>query len=120
MAFVPDLSQQRLILSGVSWEEYTRMLRVFAERPSLRLTYDRGALELRTLFLEHESLVRFFSLLILALTLEFGSASQGWRLDHVSAARPQAWPGTRRVLLDRQRAPGSRQGAYRFATRSAA
>jgi Uma2 family endonuclease len=53
------------------------MLRAFAERPSLRLTYDRGALELMTLALEHESLVRFFSLLILALTLELGLPLKG-------------------------------------------
>jgi Uma2 family endonuclease len=53
------------------------MLRALAERPSLRFTYDRGALELMTLSLEHESLVRFFSLLILALTLELGLPLKG-------------------------------------------
>ena len=37
------------------------MLRALAERPALRLTYDRGALELMTLSLEHESLARFFN-----------------------------------------------------------
>jgi Uma2 family endonuclease len=77
MATVDRAPQQRLVLYGVSWEEYSRMLRAFAERPSLRLTYDRGALELMTLSLEHESLVRFFSLLILALTLEFDLPLKG-------------------------------------------
>jgi Uma2 family endonuclease len=70
MATVQTPPEQRFVLYGVSWPEYNRLLRALAERPSLRLTYDRGALELRTLSLEHESLVRFFSLLILALTLE--------------------------------------------------
>jgi hypothetical protein len=70
MATVQHPAEQRLVLYGVSWQEYSRMLRALAERPSLRLTYDRGALELMTLSLEHESLVRFFSLLILALTVE--------------------------------------------------
>ena len=77
MATAQHLPQQRLILYGVSWQEYGRMLRAFAERPSLRVTYDRGALELMTLSLEHESLVRFFSLLILALTLELGLPLKG-------------------------------------------
>src|SRR5271155_1803346 len=77
MATVQTPPQQRLVLYGVSWEEYGRTLRALAERPSLRLTYDRGALELMTLSLEHESLVRFFSLVILALTLEFGLPLRG-------------------------------------------
>jgi Uma2 family endonuclease len=77
MATVQHPPEQRFILYGVSWGEYGRMLRAFAERPSLRLTYDRGALELMTLSLEHESLVRFFSLLILALTLELGLPLKG-------------------------------------------
>jgi Uma2 family endonuclease len=77
MATVQSPRDQRLILYGVSWQEYGRMLRAFAERPSVRLTYDRGTLELRTLSLEHESLVRFFNLLILALTLELGLPLKG-------------------------------------------
>jgi Uma2 family endonuclease len=77
MATLQRPPEQRLILYGVSWAEYSRMLRAFAERPSLRLTYDRGALELMTLSLEHESLVRFFSLLMLVLTLELGLALRG-------------------------------------------
>src|SRR5262249_42852500 len=39
-----------LLLSGVDWRMYTRLLRAFAERPGIRLTYDRGALEILTLF----------------------------------------------------------------------
>lgn len=63
---------QRFLLNGVSWKEYTQMLRAFAERPGVRLTYDRGTLEFMTLSLDHESISRFFSLLILALTLQLG------------------------------------------------
>jgi Uma2 family endonuclease len=77
MVTVRHPPEQRFMLYGVSWREYGRMLRAFAERPSLRLTYDRGALELMTLSLEHESLVRFFSLLILALTLQLGLPLRG-------------------------------------------
>ncbi len=77
MATVQSPAPQGFILYGVSWQEYGRLLRAFAERPSVRLTYDRGTLELMTLSLEHESLVRFFNLLILALTLEFGLPLRG-------------------------------------------
>jgi Uma2 family endonuclease len=77
MATVQSPSEQRLVLYGISWREYNRMLRALSERPSLRLTYDRGALELMTLSLEHESIVRFFSLLVLALTLELGLPLKG-------------------------------------------
>jgi Uma2 family endonuclease len=77
MAIVHVPSEQRLIFSGVSWPEYERILRAFAERPAVRLTYDRGTLELMTLSLEHESLARFFNLLILALTLELGLPLRG-------------------------------------------
>ena len=77
MVTVQRPPEQRFVLYGVSWREYGRMLRALAERPSVRLTYDRGALELTTLSLEHESLVRFFSLLILAVTLELGLPLKG-------------------------------------------
>ena len=77
MATVQRSPEQRLLLYGVSWQEYSRTLRAFAERPSLRVTYDRGVLELMTLSLEHESIVRFFSLLILVLTLELGLPLKG-------------------------------------------
>jgi hypothetical protein len=45
---------QRLVLDGVDWRGYRRLLRVFAERPGLRLTYARGRLEMRTTSPEHE------------------------------------------------------------------
>jgi Uma2 family endonuclease len=77
MSTVQTPLKQRLLLYGVSWQEYGMALRAFAERPSLRVTYDRGVLELMTLSLEHEAIVRFFNLLILALTLELGLPLKG-------------------------------------------
>jgi Uma2 family endonuclease len=77
MASMQTPSQQRLILYGVSWDEYSRTLRALAEHRSLRLTYDRGTLELRTVSFKHESQVRFFDLLILALTLDLGLPLKG-------------------------------------------
>jgi Uma2 family endonuclease len=61
--------RQRLILDNVSWNEYTRLLRNFEGR-HLRLTYDRGRLEIMTLSHLHESLGRFLGRLVVTLTEE--------------------------------------------------
>lgn len=55
MATVQPPRQQRFILYDVPWRTYERLLRVFSDRPGVRLTYDRGTLELMTLSYEHES-----------------------------------------------------------------
>jgi Uma2 family endonuclease len=62
---------QQLVLYGVDWQTYTRLLHIFVER-RLRLTYDRGTLEIMTVSHEHESQSRFLSRLILTLTEELG------------------------------------------------
>jgi Uma2 family endonuclease len=54
----------------VDWRTYARLLRVFAERPSLRLTYDRGVLEIMSPLHEHESDGRFLGRLVVTLTEE--------------------------------------------------
>ncbi len=63
---------QRLVLYGVSWTEYTRMLRAFAGRPGFRLTYDRGALEITSPVLEHESAADLLGRFVVVLTEELG------------------------------------------------
>jgi hypothetical protein len=56
-----DVSRpQRLVLYGEPWKAYIRMLRLFDERRHLRITYDRGALEIMTLSPEHEHLKTVF------------------------------------------------------------
>ncbi|MBY0525111.1 MAG: Uma2 family endonuclease [Gemmataceae bacterium] len=45
---------QRVVLDGVDWRTYERLLRAFGERRSVRLTYDRGTLEIMILSYEHE------------------------------------------------------------------
>lgn len=77
MSAVPSPDVQRLVLYDVSWEEYSRLLRVFARRRGVRLTFDRGVLEIMTLSLVHEKWGRFFNLLILAITMELGLPIQG-------------------------------------------
>lgn len=68
-----------LRLSGVSWNQYIRLLRILDDR-HLRLSYDRGELEIMTLSPEHERLKgflrRLFEVMVLALGVEviaFGS-----------------------------------------------
>ncbi|MBV9123537.1 MAG: Uma2 family endonuclease [Planctomycetes bacterium] len=63
---------QRLVLHGVSWREYTRMLRAFADRPGFRLTYDRGVLEIMSPLFEHEVDVDLLGRFVVALTEELG------------------------------------------------
>jgi Uma2 family endonuclease len=63
---------QRLILYGEPWESYVRLLRLFDERRHLRITYDRGALEIMTLSPEREQLKNVIRRMIEALTEELG------------------------------------------------
>jgi Uma2 family endonuclease len=67
----------RFLLDGVSWQEYTRLLRAFQERPSIRLTYDRGRLEIMTVSFEHEHYSWLLGRLAIALTEELGLPIMG-------------------------------------------
>jgi len=64
--------QGRLLLDGVDWKTYTRLLRVFAERPSIRLTYDRGRLEIMSPQRKHERHVEMLGRFVIVLTEELG------------------------------------------------
>ena len=46
MATAIPSAGQRLLLHGVDWRTYSRLLHALGNRPALRLTYDRGALEI--------------------------------------------------------------------------
>lgn len=54
----------RFLLPEVSWELYETMLSELGSRPTLRLTYDRGALELMTTSPEHEFLKKLLARLV--------------------------------------------------------
>jgi Uma2 family endonuclease len=62
----------RLTISGVDWEMYTRLLHIFAEHPRVRLTYDRGELEMMSPLLQHDDDGRFLGDLVFVLTEELG------------------------------------------------
>src|SRR6516164_3841501 len=58
---------QCLRLSAVDWRTYSRLLRAFAERPGIRLAYDRGELEMMAPLLAHDDDAWFLGYLVLAL-----------------------------------------------------
>jgi Uma2 family endonuclease len=66
-------------LYGVSWREYTRMLRAFADRPGFRLTYDRGTLEIMSPLFEHEIDADLLGRFVVVLTEELGMPIQAGR-----------------------------------------
>lgn len=66
----------RLVLGGISWRTYLRALRTFDER-HVRITYDRGVLEIMTLSFEHEKIGYLLGRLIDALTEELGLPISG-------------------------------------------
>jgi Uma2 family endonuclease len=63
---------QRLVLHGIDWPTYSRLVRAFAGRRGLRLSYDRGTLEIMTLTYGHESLAHLLGRFVVALTEELG------------------------------------------------
>jgi Uma2 family endonuclease len=67
---------QRLILGDVSWKEYVRLLRALENR-HLRITYDRGVLEIMTLSFEHENEGYLLCRLVDVLTEELNLPVQG-------------------------------------------
>ena len=70
--------ERRFLLHDISWQFYEAFLAELVERPGLRLTYDRGNLELRTLSYKHEWLRRRIGLLIQCLAEELNLDFQGY------------------------------------------
>ena len=71
MSTVPVSRGGSLVLGSVPWKTYLGVLRTFDDR-HLRITYDRGALEIMTLSSEHERFKRLLLLLIATLVEELG------------------------------------------------
>ena len=66
-----------LLLHAVDWKTYTRLVIAFNERPGIRLTYDRGTLEMMCPSLPHEIDAEFLGHLVVALTDELNSPMLG-------------------------------------------
>jgi Uma2 family endonuclease len=70
MATVSTSRPVPIVLTGVSWPGYGRFLRAFAGQHAVRLTYDRGTLEIITISPEHELWKCFLGWLLTALAEE--------------------------------------------------
>jgi Uma2 family endonuclease len=46
--------EQRVLLYGLTWQDYIQIGNILCDRPALRLTYDRGTLEIMVTSREHE------------------------------------------------------------------
>jgi Uma2 family endonuclease len=76
-------SEPRFLIQGVGWEGYQKLLDVLADRP-IRLTYDRGDVELTSPSIPHEKFKVLFGIFLRALVEELeipcvGLASTTWR-----------------------------------------
>ncbi|MFL5245924.1 MAG: Uma2 family endonuclease [Gemmataceae bacterium] len=79
MATVEEIveTQQQIRLSLVDWRTYSRLLRAFQGRRDIRLTYDRGELEIMSPLRKHERIGRILARLIETLTEELGLPIEG-------------------------------------------
>lgn len=78
---------QRFLLSGIAWDRYEAMLHAIGDR-AVRVTYDRGSLELMSPSAAHEEFGQLFGLAIQALAEELGFPCRGlksttWRRELV-------------------------------------
>jgi len=79
-----------LVLEDVTWEEYESLLEDLAEhRRSVRVTYDRGRLELVTTSRKHEKFNRFIEGMIRILSEEYAmniesSGQATWKRKHLA------------------------------------
>lgn len=73
MATAPSLQTDgHLVLYNVSWRDYLRFSRLFADRPGHRLTYDRGVLEIMSPSRPHDRLSRLLARFVGVITDELG------------------------------------------------
>lgn len=56
--------EQRLVLYGVGWETYVNISEALTPHPSVKLTYDQGALEIMTTSFPQENLKKVLGLLV--------------------------------------------------------
>lgn len=73
MATVVSPKEERIILRGVSWQTYERLLTDLEDQSAPRLTYDRGVLEIMSPTTEHEESNRAIALLVEVLAEELGN-----------------------------------------------
>lgn len=63
-------SPDRVLLKNISWQTYQSLVRDFEQQPAMRLTYDKGLLEIRMPLDPHETYKKLLGRLVEALTEE--------------------------------------------------
>jgi Uma2 family endonuclease len=76
----------RLVLDGISWRTYEELLGIFEDK-RLRITFDRGTLEIMTISPLHEQYRRIIDLLIFVLVEESNQKIRG--LGSMTFKRPR-------------------------------
>jgi Uma2 family endonuclease len=78
-----------LVVPGVSWDEYERLLRQLSDRPGLRVTYDQGKLQIVSPGPAHEYFARFIDRIVIAFcdhfslsVVPYGSAT--WKKQQIA------------------------------------
>jgi len=67
-----DASEARVLLHNVTWHAYEQIGEALRDRPALRLTYDRGSLEIMTTSARHEQYKKILGRMLETLAEEFG------------------------------------------------
>ncbi|MEB3338700.1 MAG: Uma2 family endonuclease [Leptolyngbyaceae bacterium] len=65
-------SPDRVLLKNISWQTYQLLSKDFEQQPAMRLTYDRGLLEIRRPLDPQETCKKLLGRLVEALTEELG------------------------------------------------
>jgi Uma2 family endonuclease len=66
----PEIAEQRVILSNISWQTFEQLLKELGDNRASRLAYDEGILEIMTPLGRHENNNRFIDDLIRAIADE--------------------------------------------------
>src|SRR4051812_48441250 len=80
-----------LVLPNIDWKTYTRLLRAFAGQRGVRLTYDRGDLEIMSPLPEHEGVKYLLGRFVDTLTDELGM--EVWACGSVTIRRKRSRRG---------------------------
>lgn len=67
-----EQTEQKVILTGVGWETYERLLTEHQDSAGTRFNYDQGALEIMVLSAEHERLKQTLTTLVELVAAELG------------------------------------------------
>jgi Uma2 family endonuclease len=66
-----EAPESRVLLVDLDWQDYLKMGDILRDRPALRLTYDRGSLEIMTTSQGHEKYKKWLARLLETLAEEF-------------------------------------------------